>query len=91
VRHYTAPPLLPDSSDLARAQCALWADAKVGRLMVALRTYALRLGEVLTDQLRELGIGGSPPTRGWSPNAFANSATLPPQKPGDPRGFQPGW
>lgn len=47
VRHYTAPPLLPDFSHLARAQCALWADAAGGRMLVARRMYALRLGEVL--------------------------------------------
>jgi CRISP-associated protein Cas1 len=45
VRHYTAPPLLPDFSHLARAQCALWADAAGGRMIVARRMYALRLGE----------------------------------------------
>jgi CRISPR-associated protein Cas1 len=46
VRHYTAPPLLPDFSHLARAQCALWADAVGGRMIVARRMYAVRLGEV---------------------------------------------
>lgn len=46
VRHYTAQPLLPDFSDLARAQCALWSDAAAGRMIVARRMYALRLGEV---------------------------------------------
>lgn len=47
VRLYTAPPLLPDFSHLARAQARLWADAKRGRIGVARRMYALRLGEVL--------------------------------------------
>lgn len=47
VRMYTAPPLLPDFSHLARRQATLWADAKQGRMMVARRMYALRLGEVL--------------------------------------------
>jgi len=47
VRFYTAQPLLPDSSALARRQALLWADAKRGRMMVARRMYALRLGEVL--------------------------------------------
>ena len=47
VRFYTAPPLLPDFSHLARAQARLWADAKRGRMAVARRMYALRLGEVL--------------------------------------------
>ena len=47
VRCYTAPPLLPDFSHLARAQATFWADERKGRLMVARRMYALRLGEVL--------------------------------------------
>jgi len=47
VRLYTAQPLLPDTSALARAQARLWADERRGRLTVARRMYALRLGEVL--------------------------------------------
>jgi CRISPR-associated protein Cas1 len=47
VRLYTAPPLLPDVSDLARRQVALWADANRGRLDVARRMYAFRLQEIL--------------------------------------------
>lgn len=47
VRLYTAPPLLPDFSHLARRQAELWADANRGRLDVARRMYAWRLGEVL--------------------------------------------
>jgi len=47
VRFYTAPPLLPDFSSLARRQVQLWADEKNGRIHVARRMYALRLGEVL--------------------------------------------
>ena len=47
VRHYTAQPLLPDSSALARAQARAWADAKGARMAVARRMYAWRLGEVL--------------------------------------------
>lgn len=46
VRCYTAPPLGPDRSDLARCQARLWADPKK-RLDVARRMYAWRLGEVL--------------------------------------------
>lgn len=46
VRCYTAPPLGPDRSDLARRQATLWADPKK-RLDVARRMYAWRLGEVL--------------------------------------------
>jgi CRISPR-associated protein Cas1 len=47
VRFYTATPLLPDFSHLARAQATYWADERKGRLLVARRMYALRLGEVL--------------------------------------------
>lgn len=46
VRCYTAPPLGPDRSDVARQQARLWADPK-RRLEVARRMYALRMGEVL--------------------------------------------
>ena len=38
---------MPDFSYLARAQTRFWADELRGRLMVARRMYALRLGEVL--------------------------------------------
>jgi CRISP-associated protein Cas1 len=47
VRFYTAMPLLPDFSHLARAQATYWADERKGRLLVARRMYALCLGEVL--------------------------------------------
>lgn len=47
VRLYTAPPLMPDFSDLARRQASLWADERRGRLHVARRMYAWRLGELL--------------------------------------------
>lgn len=47
VRLYTAQPLIPDSSALARAQARAWADAKGERMAVARRMYAWRLGEVL--------------------------------------------
>ena len=46
VRLYTAPPLIPDRSGLARLQARLWADDDL-RLMTARRMYAWRLGEVL--------------------------------------------
>jgi len=46
VRFYTAPPLLPDASELARRQARAWADPEV-RLSIAHRMYAWRLGEVL--------------------------------------------
>ena len=42
-----APPLLPDTSTLARKQAGLWSDAKGGRMRVARKMYAMRLGEVL--------------------------------------------
>jgi CRISPR-associated protein Cas1 len=47
VRCYTAPPLLPDQSAIARAQTRAWADAKGARMGIARRMYAWRLGEVL--------------------------------------------
>lgn len=60
VRCYTAPPLLPDRSDIARRQAELWGNPR-RRISVARQMYALRLGEVLPhrdlDTLR--GIEGS--------------------------------
>ena len=60
VRSYTAPPMLPDSSDVARRQAELWGNPR-RRISVARHMYALRLGEVLPhrdlDTLR--GIEGS--------------------------------
>ena len=60
VRTYTAPPLLPDRSDVARRQAELWG-APRRRISVARHMYALRLGEILPhrdlDTLR--GIEGS--------------------------------
>ena len=46
VRLYTAPPLIPDRSGLARVQARVWADEDQ-RLTVARRMFAWRLGEVL--------------------------------------------
>jgi CRISPR-associated protein Cas1 len=46
VRMYTAPPLIPDRSGLARVQARLWADDDM-RIMIARRMYAMRLGEIL--------------------------------------------
>lgn len=46
VRCYTAPPLSPDRSDLAREQASRWAVEK-SRLKVARQMYAIRLGEIL--------------------------------------------
>jgi len=60
VRCYTAPPLLPDRSDIARRQAELWGSPR-RRISVARHMYALRLGEVLPhrdlDTLR--GIEGA--------------------------------
>jgi CRISPR-associated protein Cas1 len=60
VRAYTAPPLRPDTSIVARRQVKVWADADT-RLSVARRMYAWRFGEILPhrdlDVLR--GIEGS--------------------------------
>ena len=50
VRCYTAPPLMPDTSEIARKQMQAWADAKGQRITIARRMYALRLGEVLPQQ-----------------------------------------
>ncbi|MBU2090362.1 MAG: type I-E CRISPR-associated endonuclease Cas1e, partial [Alphaproteobacteria bacterium] len=46
VRFYTAPPLMPDSSAIARAQVTLWADPKT-RMEVARAMYALRFDEIV--------------------------------------------
>jgi CRISPR-associated protein Cas1 len=46
VRCYTAPPLGPDRSDIARRQARVWAD-EGSRISIARRMYAWRLGEVL--------------------------------------------
>ena len=46
VRFYTAPPLMPDNSAMARAQVALWADPK-SRIEVARAMYAIRFGEIV--------------------------------------------
>ncbi len=46
VRFYTAPPLMPDSSAVARAQVMLWADLKT-RMEVARAMYAIRFGEIV--------------------------------------------
>src|SRR5690606_9102443 len=46
VRFYTAPPLLPDSSLLARRQVELWANSKT-RIAVARKMYSIRFGEIV--------------------------------------------
>ena len=61
VRCYTATPLRPDTSSVARKQVRAWSDADGQRIAVARKMYALRLGEVLPhrglDALR--GIEGA--------------------------------
>ena len=47
VRCYTAPPLMPDTSDIARRQMRAWGDPQGSRITVARKMYAIRLGEVL--------------------------------------------
>lgn len=61
VRCYTAPPLMPDTSDIARRQMQAWGDAKGDRITIARKMYALRLGEVLphADLNTLRGIEGS--------------------------------
>ena len=50
VRCYTAPPLMPDTSDIARRQMRAWRDPTGSRITIARKMYALRLGEVLPHQ-----------------------------------------
>ena len=50
VRCYTAPPLMPDTSDIARRQMRAWGDPNGSRITTARKMYALRLGEVLPHQ-----------------------------------------
>lgn len=47
VRCYTAPPIMPDTSALARRQVELWHDQRRGRPLVIRRMYARRLGEIM--------------------------------------------
>lgn len=46
VRFYTAAPLMPDSSVIARAQVERWSDRKA-RMEVARAMYAMRFGEIV--------------------------------------------
>lgn len=46
VRFYTAPPLMPDTSALAREQVRRWANEKT-RMEVARAMYAIRFGEIV--------------------------------------------
>lgn len=47
VRCYTAPPLMPDTSALARRQVVLWGDTRRGRPLVVRCMYARRFGEIM--------------------------------------------
>lgn len=47
VRQYSAPPLMADTSTLARQQVTLWSKPQRGRLLVARRMYAKRLGVIM--------------------------------------------
>jgi len=53
VRFYTAPPLLPDSSALARRQVMLWAEPKE-RVAVARAMYTIRFGEEVKARTIEM-------------------------------------
>ena len=61
VRCYTAPPLMPDSSEVARRQMRAWSTSEDSRITIARKMYAMRMGEVLPhlglDALR--GIEGA--------------------------------
>lgn len=46
VRCYTAPPLMPDTSDIARRQMNAWGDPDGSRITIARKMYAMRLGEI---------------------------------------------
>ncbi len=50
VRCYTAPPLMSDTSDIARRQMRAWGDPQGSRITIARKMYALRMGEVLPHQ-----------------------------------------
>ena len=60
VRFYTAPPLIPDRSGLARCQARLWAEDGQ-RVAIARRMYAWRFGEVLPHRSLDVlrGIEGA--------------------------------
>lgn len=53
VRFYTAPPLMPDTSAVAREQVRLWADP-VSRMDVARAMYAIRFGEIVRTRSIEV-------------------------------------
>lgn len=53
VRFYTSPPLLPDTSTIARRQVMLWADPKQ-RVAVARQMYSIRFGEEVKARTVEM-------------------------------------
>lgn len=53
VRFYTSPPLLPDTSAIARRQVTLWADPK-HRMAVARQMYSIRFGEEVKARTIEM-------------------------------------
>lgn len=67
VRCYTAPPLGPDTSEVARRQMRAWADPEGDRIKIARRMYSIRFDEVLPstnlDTLR--GIEGARAKRSY--------------------------
>ena len=50
VRCYTAPPLMPDTSEIARRQMRAWGNPGGSRITIARRMYAARLGEIFPHQ-----------------------------------------
>lgn len=61
VRCYTAPPIMPDTSRIARRQMRAWMDENGDRITIARKMYAARLGEILphTDLNTLRGIEGA--------------------------------
>jgi len=53
VRFYTAPPLMPDTSAIAREQVRLWANPDT-RMEVARSMYAIRFGEIVRTRSIEV-------------------------------------
>lgn len=53
IRFYTAPPLLPDTSTLARRQVTLWSDPKL-RMDIARQMYAIRFDDEVKARTIEM-------------------------------------
>ena len=88
VRCYTAPPLMPDTSDIARRQMRAWGDPHGSRITIARRMYALRLGEVLPHQNLDAlrGIEGARMKRTYQTSlpAIRDHLAGPPVRPDQP-------